>query len=56
MGVRTTAFGPTFDSESDADDFLDYLDDKEAGDPRSIAEDVLAAYFQDWKGTDHVGP
>ena len=57
MGVRVTdakhvalydsvsgiAFGPTFDSDLDAEAFLDWLADNEVGDARALSETVLNA-------------
>lgn len=43
--VTGTAFGPTFMSESDAADFLDWLE----VDPRGLAAWVLGDCFEAWR-------
>lgn len=65
MGVRNTAtegkvamfdstsgfaFGPTFDSESELDDFVAFVESIEPRDLRAVPGDELEAYVVQWRG------
>jgi len=42
------AFGPTFDSETEADSFLEYVEDMTGLDPRMLHTDRLDELYMKW--------
>ena len=47
--VTGQSFGPAFDTEDDAEDFLDWLREKDGRDPRSIDVDDLVLLKGEWE-------
>lgn len=47
--VSGYAFGPTFDSEGEAEDFVDFCADRQTTDLRALSDSEIGALHEEWQ-------